>query len=584
MEKNNEGIEGEGSSDRIGNALIMTRTCTFCRQPFTFSDDEKAFLGKMTFRIGTTSVHFPEPEHCPDCRLQLKTCHRNERYLYKGKSALSQKDMVALYEGTAPWGDPYIVYAQDEWHGDGWDAMEKGIPVETDQPFFAQWAKLHKAVPRMGLITVSNENSDFTTGTGYCKNCYLINSSEYCEDCYYGKLLQSSRNCVDCSYAYDCEQCYECLSVYNCHTCTHVLFSKNCSDCLFSSSLIGCKNCLLCTNLRQKEYHIRNKPVSREAFEAELQKLRGSATAFASLQKEFQDMERNRTHRAANIVSSEECTGDYLENCKRCIDCFDLNNSEDCCHAYVGVSVKDLQHCSNMYLKVELCLDVLGAIEVYHSAYCLFCFYCQDLLYSEYCFHCQECFGCVGLKNKRHCIFNVQYTKEEYERIVPAIIERMQRDHEWGMFFPRDRAPFGYNETLAQEYFPLTKEQALAKGFLWHDIVDQLMDVKKVIPAAMLPDRTEDTPDDVLDWAVKCEQTQRPFRIIRQELQFYRSHRLPLPRLHPDVRYDNRLAVRNPRKLWDWPCAKCSMTMQSTYAPDRPETVVCEECYRKEIY
>ena len=27
---------------------------------------------------------------------------------------------------------------------------------------------------------------------------------------------------------------------------------------------------------------------------------------------------------------------------------------------------------------------------------------------------------------------------------------------EWGEFFPSSLSPFGYNETVAQEYFPLT--------------------------------------------------------------------------------------------------------------------------------
>jgi exodeoxyribonuclease-3 len=31
-------------------------------------------------------------------------------------------------------------------------------------------------------------------------------------------------------------------------------------------------------------------------------------------------------------------------------------------------------------------------------------------------------------------------------------------------------------------------------------------------------------PDDVLNWAIECEVTKRPFRIIKQELEFYRKH------------------------------------------------------------
>jgi hypothetical protein len=59
---------------------------------------------------------------------------------------------------------------------------------------------------------------------------------------------------------------------------------------------------------------------------------------------------------------------------------------------------------------------------------------------------------------------NRQYTKEEYELLVPKIIEKMMSDGEWGEFFPAILSPFGYNETVAQEYFPLTREELLGNS------------------------------------------------------------------------------------------------------------------------
>ena len=32
------------------------------------------------------------------------------------------------------------------------------------------------------------------------------------------------------------------------------------------------------------------------------------------------------------------------------------------------------------------------------------------------------------MKNKEYCIFNKQYTKEEYENIVPQLIEKMKEE------------------------------------------------------------------------------------------------------------------------------------------------------------
>ncbi|MDD5623546.1 MAG: hypothetical protein PHI23_02460, partial [Candidatus Peribacteraceae bacterium] len=201
------------------------------------------------------------------------------------------------------------------------------------------------------------------------------------------------------------------------------------------------------------------------------------------------------------------------------------------------------------------------------------------------------------LQRKQYCIFNKQYSREEYEQLVPRIIEQMKKAGEWGLYLPPSLSPFGYNESLAHEYLPLTEEQARAQGFYWRHIDEKKPVVSKTIPAARLPDRIEDVQDEVLQWAILCEKTQRPFRIQKQELDFYCQQHLPLPHLHPDERYDRRLSLRNPRKLWGRKCSKCRKEMQSTYAPDRPavrgseepsgsrgEIVYCEECYLKEVY
>lgn len=51
----------------------------------------------------------------------------------------------------------------------------------------------------------------------------------------------------------------------------------------------------------------------------------------------------------------------------------------------------------------------------------------DELLYGIYCFATKNSFGCFGLQNKSYCILNKQYTKEEYEVLVPKIIEHMKK-------------------------------------------------------------------------------------------------------------------------------------------------------------
>ena len=72
---------------------------------------------------------------------------------------------------------------------------------------------------------------------------------------------------------------------------------------------------------------------------------------------------------------------------------------------------------------------------------------------------------------------------------------------------------------------------------------------------------------------------------------------LPLPRKDFECRHRDRMAKRNPRKLWHRKCMKenCANEFETAYAPDlryaegsgeasRPEIIYCERCYQAEIY
>ncbi len=160
----------------------------------------------------------------------------------------------------------------------------------------------------------------------------------------------------------------------------------------------------------------------------------------------------------------------------------------------------------------------------------------------------------------------------------------MKKTGEWGEFYPAPISLFGYNKTTAQLYYPLSKEKAVLKGYTWDDYEPTKPQVSKTIEAKDLPDNIKDTPENILDAAISCEITGKLFKITPNELQFYHSQKIPLPRHHPNQRYLNRFNKRNPRKLFPRTCAKCQKNISTTYAPERPDTVYCEKCYLETVY
>jgi len=238
------------------------------------------------------------------------------------------------------------------------------------------------------------------------------------------------------------------------------------------------------------------------------------------------------------------------------------------------------------------CTEVGDEVELQYECYCLgytaynnrFCTHqlggSADLTYCFFTPYCKDCFGCVGQHHGRYRIFNKQYTEEEYEVLKEKIIEHMKQTGEWGEFFPAQISPQGYNETMAMEHFPLTKEEAVARGYKWKD---ETPGAKYEGPKYEIPNDIADVEDSIVDAVLTCEKSGKHYRILKSELKFYRSMNIPVPTRCPEVRYKQRKSLRNERVLYDRKCADCQCDMQTTYVSDCPEKVLCDSCYQKAV-
>ncbi|MFA6529095.1 MAG: hypothetical protein WCT46_06185, partial [Candidatus Gracilibacteria bacterium] len=232
----------------------------------------------------------------------------------------------------------------------------------------------------------------------------------------------------------------------------------------------------------------------------------------------------------------------------------------------------------------EMCYEISSSAG--NVNYCSFCLNCWDgnsnLFYCDLSTGSKNCFGCIGLRSSSYCILNKQYTQEEYEKLLPEIIKHMESTGEWGEFFPSTLSPFGYNETLAQDYLPLTQEEVAARGLKWKNKNEK---VGYQGPKVELPDSILEADEKMIcSQILTCEVSEANFKIIPQEFNFYKKFSIPLPRRKPYQRYLDRMAMRNPRCEFVRPCAKCGHEMKTSYASERPEIVYCEGCYLGDVY
>jgi hypothetical protein len=157
---------------------------------------------------------------------------------------------------------------------------------------------------------------------------------------------------------------------------------------------------------------------------------------------------------------------------------------------------------------------------------------------------------------------------------------------------------------LAYEYFPLTQKETTARGLLWEDVREK--EHKPTTFWKDLPEKIADVKDDILKETILChaydtqgaEATKehsctKAFKITADELAFYKRMNIPLPQDCPNTRHFKRFGKRNPLKLWHRKCmcdkqhthhtGKCPNEFETSYAPERPEIVYCEQCYQQEV-
>ncbi|MBT3348942.1 hypothetical protein HN954_02365 [bacterium] len=290
----------------------MKKICAVSKKEFEISDFEKNFLQKIVPTFAGKKFEIPLPEKSPIERSRQRTAHRNEQFLFRNKNCFTGKPLISIYRPDSG----LKVCSRDDWFGDGWDALDFGREFDFSKSFFPQFHALQRDIPYAATVTIGNENSKFTTGTGFCKNCFLINSSEYCEDCLYSKLLQKCANVVDTAFAYNSELLYECFSVEKCYDCRWTYFSQNCHDCWFCDDCRGCDHCFLCTNLVQKQFYFLNQKLSKSEYEKRVADFLGDPKHFKKARELFDELRAKRICKFANILNTENCTGDFISHAK----------------------------------------------------------------------------------------------------------------------------------------------------------------------------------------------------------------------------------------------------------------------------
>ena len=562
----------------LGNLKPHQRTCQQCGGVFDIFREDIDFY-KM--------LRVPPPTLCPDCRLQRRLGWRiNFLPIFYKKTCSApghNEKIISFYSEE----NPVRVYDDKYYWSDNWDPLEYSRDYDFSRPFFEQFNEFALKIPHQSLHKdPESVNCDYVVSGASSKNCYYVAAPYYSENVYYARLPFYSKDCLDVNYAYWSEQCYESINLDHCYNCNFCINCQNCLDSNFLFDCRNCTNCFACTNLRNKQYHFFNQPLSKKEYQKKIREINlGKRSVLKEYKEKFEKLLSSAIWKNLDNLKTENSLGNSLKESRNCFYTIQSFKSENLRYAFSvdrGSNGMDL-------------FAVTDSSFVYESSCIVFANDVKfsrvirgtnmGLEYCDECSNCQFCFGCFGLRNKKYCIFNKQYSESEYWQLVDKIKTKMLEDREYGEFFPLKHSPFPYQDSNAQVEFPLEKEEIIRRGWHWQEEPKNEIDLSKfkLLKANQVPDDIKNVSDDILNCAVICEQTGKPFRFTKFELDFYRQKNLPLPTIHPLQRIRNRFTFCHPFKLWRYPCSKCGKMMYSGWDPEKKFKVYCENCYLKEV-
>jgi hypothetical protein len=573
---------------------METKNCQKCKKDFNIEAEDFDFYQK---------INVPAPTFCPECRLQRRLTFRNDRMLYKRACELCKKEVISIYRPNGP----QKIVCQKCWWSDDFDATAHGKEYDFSKSFFEQYRELMNEVPFVATFVVDESrmiNSPYNNMVLDLRNCYLLSNADFDEDCSYGCEIEHSRTCVDNNLIHQSEMCYECVNMQNCYRAFYSIDCESSSDIWFSRDCNGCTDCFGCVNLRKKSYCIFNEPMgTKEAYMAKLAELgldsRGNIEDIKGKVHEFW---KTGITKYMHEKQNENVSGDYIYNSKSVTESWIVHEGWNVKHSQylVAGGTKDsydfTQYGDNAELHYEVLQGGGGGSRVRFSWFVPSenrdIDYCMQIMTSH------NMFGCIGLRKKEYCILNKQYTKEEYEKLRAEILKQMNEikykdskglTYGYGEFFPSDISPFVYNETSAQEVFPLSEVEAQSKGFAW--VPREVRNYQPTIATDKIPDTIAEVEEDITKDIIEClnkgderKNCTTAFRVIPDEVGFYKRFNIPLPAKCPNCRHAERMTLRNPPRFHTATCSYdiCSKEVITAY-PERTQNLYCKEHYLQNI-
>lgn len=604
-------------SKKTNDPIVGWRTCLWSGEEFAIFQWDVDMLDAISPTICGKKISLSLPTLCPTMRDLRRQLFKNERFLHQDVCEFTWDATISRFTNRH-------VYCNKARHDvDKRDQVE--LPYDSSKSVDDHLLYLMNETIYQDLIGSSSNvtnNAKYVNHASKQSNTYLLSNARDDQNCAYGRFITHCERVFDCTHLSHSKHCYECVWsswLYNWFYCFNCLDS---SDIYFCSDLVGCTYCIFCYGLQHASYCIHNKQVTKDEYESYLEDL--DLGSYEKLEQHKQTYNKVCTwavRQAIHNIWSEWVVGHQCSTSNDIFLWFELQSCNNMRYASTCFESQDLMDISafgESSFKLYECSQ-----SGKNSSHLIWCnmvgeshhmYYCME---SKYCTHC---FGCVNLYRKNYCIFNVQYSKEEYEKLLPTLIEEYVLENKWWEFFHLSLSPFPYNDTPAVDMYPpkivinaAWEEHIFDEQWVWTITLDSDEEISswtlslwwevaipitwrtvrkdiniptsmETISASELPDHINETTGQDLSKKAIVDKDGNKWRYIAMELEFYKKHGLALPRKHPNKRHIDRENLIPNKELFLRTCDKTWEEILSVYPQDVEFDVYSEEAYKNEIY
>ncbi len=552
------------------------RTCALTGEKWMMDEEEIGWYRKL---------NVPPSKCSPLTRLRVITAYFIGVQWWNNKSA---KDGSVLISATHP-ASGIKVLSDDDWFASDFSGITVN-PDETSSAFAAIETlcrqipitgnrNLVKPVNSIAAISNGDEDSYFVNASKTKRTLFGMNAMDV-EDS--AEIFQSLK--VGHSY-----RLVHCERIFNCR------YLQECRDCINSQFLFDCRNCEDCfmsVNKRNKKFVFRNEQLTETEYRARMSQIDFTRRSSVQvLQQEYDEMVRSIGIWPENFnEDAPESTGEYLTHVSNCHDCHWVANgcNNNFQAGYVFNQSSDNMNCAGWFSSNNSYYSSIGSRSA-NIKYSFTAIQCQNCEYCYHCYNCEDCFGCVGLNRKRFCIFNTQYTEEEYWKKLDEVKCAMLDRGEYGDYLPVPLSPVRFGDSGSVLFFLADRKIGDQIGALDYPpetagaCGEDRVAASSLQASELMPDCIDDPT--LAEWVGKPvfdAKAQRRFVLLPQELKMFKELRIAPSDRHFVSRVQDLALRANGGAFMNASCEKCHQSLRVAENKTYPvRRIYCKEDYLK---